>query len=106
MFKSIKRKRFDSSSGSDADGEMAYDDSRDSSFFEKDKIMEESELQVTDFVIIKYVLKKSMKHYVGEIENIENDRIRVNFLKFENVKFLFPETKDEDIVRKEEECSL
>lgn len=102
----VKRRVLDSSSSdSDVDSELCNDLS-DISFEEDEEETKSNngdELVIADFVIVIYRLKKSVKHFVGQIDKIENENYHVNFLKRGDTTFFFsPDKKDEDICKKED----
>lgn len=101
--KEAKRNLFapknDSSSESDISvNDMCTDDSDAdiSDEFTKDQ---DEILKISDFIVVKYPMKKSITHFVGQIEKIDKDEYTVNFMKkIPNNRFTFPEKRDEDVV--------
>lgn len=99
---SVKKKIVtDSSSESDIEEDILCDDDSldDVSDSEKRNYETDLEYKVTDFILVQYPLKKSIRHYVGQIDRIDQDEYSVNFLrKTSDLKFIFPERRDQDIV--------
>jgi len=42
------------------------------------------EFEIDDFVLVKYETNKSLRHYIGQILNIDYPIINVNFLRKKN----------------------
>lgn len=101
--KRAKRKCSSSSSSSEEEMDepvfMDSDADMDPEVFEDDEIGEqESEIAIGRWVIVKYASKKSIKHFVGQIGNKNEEGWLVNFLKYTHNTFTWPEIEDSDTV--------
>ncbi|KAK4882362.1 hypothetical protein RN001_005681 [Aquatica leii] len=96
-----KMNLFQDSSDSDVPVNELCDDSSDIS--EEFEIETVNEIEINDFVIVRYLLKKRIKYYVGQVVRSEDSEYFVNFLKRSSRgnKFVFPEIKDEDLISKD-----
>lgn len=56
------------------------------------------ELKVSHWVVVQYSLKKSKKHYVGQIVDREDCDWKVKFTRHNNGAFYWPEKEDCDVV--------
>lgn len=99
--KAITKKLFADSSDSDVSIEDLCDDSSDIS----DEFGTEADydINMNDFVLVKYPLKKRIKYYVGQVDKIDTAEYVVNYLKkAANDKFMFPEKRDEDLIMRDD----
>ena len=117
--KQTKRKLFTAQNGAaklqkdsseDENEEVSFRDTSDSSedFEENDMNSHNTtataslQLEVGNFVVVKFAGKKDVTHYVGQIVKIDEDRITTNFMHRSDMRrtsfmtFSFPEHKDED----------
>lgn len=57
------------------------------------------DLTIDDWVLVKFMGKKTIKHYIGQVKNIENGEVSVNFTRKSNFLnktsiFIFPTVTD------------
>ena len=44
-------------------------------------ICEDKKPQINDFVAMKFATKKKILHFVGIVEGVKDDEVKINFLK-------------------------
>ncbi|CAG9773326.1 unnamed protein product [Ceutorhynchus assimilis] len=94
--KKVKRQVFndDISSNSDVSEEICNDSSDLESFTSE---YQDLSIQEQDYVIVRYMTKKTVKHYVGQVIKISGDEYNISFMKrIVAGKFVFPDKPDED----------
>lgn len=101
-----KTRNIRSSSGSSSEMEMSLSDSvNDVSDEELPALCDDAELNIGDFIVVKFLTKKIVVHFVGQILKIYNDReVEAKFLrkkKSENM-FVFPNVEDISLVVRED----
>ena len=94
-----KRKQVESPVESCGDDVELDDNSSDDSLHlhEADKDDVDKDIQAGDFVLVKfkYGKKKALVYYVGEVlDVVEKQLARVNFLRKQGDKFMFPQLPD------------
>ncbi|XP_022127680.1 uncharacterized protein LOC111001920 [Pieris rapae] len=98
------KKRQMSSSDSDVEN-VAFDESSGESFInetseeefdEDDVIMVDRNFKINDFVLVKFNTKKTVVHYVGQIEDIGHTMAIIKFMRLSKIRktFFFPEVDD------------
>ncbi|XP_067929421.1 uncharacterized protein [Watersipora subatra] len=55
-------------------------------------------ISIGSFVVVKYSSSKFVAYHVGQIQNIEDDSVKINFLRRCGDSFVWPDVKDEDVV--------
>ncbi|KAF5278025.1 hypothetical protein FQR65_LT15826 [Abscondita terminalis] len=98
-----KTQNIRSSSESESEVEMSLSDSiNDVSDEELLGLCDDDQLNVGDYIVVKFPTKRTVIHFVGQITTIYNDtEMEVNFLrkkKTENGTFVFPDVQDISLV--------
>lgn len=86
-----------SSSGGELDEDLFNDENElESEFFEK-----VGSINVDDYVLVEFAGKVEPLYYVGVVMKCEGEDVTVNFMKKGKLQFIFPQAKDESIIRME-----
>lgn len=90
---SLKDESFSSGSSSEWN---EFEDESEKEVDVDDVICLDRSFQIGDYVLVKFPMKKTSVHYVGKIEEMENNNFTINFMrltKFKNT-FCYPDIKD------------
>ncbi|CAG5041204.1 unnamed protein product [Parnassius apollo] len=98
------KKRQMSSSDSDIENVLLTDssegsfaeDTSEEELDEDDVIMVDRNFQKNDYVLVKFNVKKTVVHYVGQIEDISHTMATIKFMRLSKIRntFFFPEVDD------------
>ncbi|KAL1489839.1 hypothetical protein ABEB36_013771 [Hypothenemus hampei] len=61
-----------------------------------------NDINVGDYILVKFCTKKKLLHYVALVENIEQDEYDVSYLRRKGDKFIFPSIAEKYSVPKED----
>ncbi|CAH1101673.1 unnamed protein product [Psylliodes chrysocephalus] len=59
-------------------------------------------IEIGDFLLVKYCMKKTQKYYVGEVEEIVKGKYLTSFLRKKENGFTFPQVTDKDLIELEQ----
>jgi hypothetical protein len=80
----------------ESSGESFINETAEEEFDEDDVIIVDRKFKINDFVLVKFNTKKTVVHYVGQIEDISPTMATIKFMRLSKIKstFFFPEVDD------------
>ncbi|KAF2890507.1 hypothetical protein ILUMI_15666, partial [Ignelater luminosus] len=95
-----KKKKIEKESSSDEDQDsiQLYDSDDGSTIEEEDVVQDLSNIRENSFVLVQFATKKSIRYFVGQVVEIHNDGLTVNFFRKQENHFAFPLVKDKNDV--------
>lgn len=96
-----KKTKFDNVSSDSASGEVSTSSSEEE--IEEEEDFFQTGINVNDYVLVRFMSKKSIKHYVGLVLQIDkqSDECLVRFLRRKGTSFhfIYPDVNDESLVQ-------
>lgn len=79
-----------------SDEEMENESSEEESFDEDDVIILDRNFKVNDYVLVKFDTKKTVYHYVGQIEEVGHSMATIKFMRMSKIRntFMYPDIED------------